>query len=501
MIKPLPNEKQTDFAIRFHTAMLKDIPHTDERNRRMLETWDQYGHEPETEVADSTFDAEHYERKRNIAIFAEHTNPERQSVDGRPIPAETYDRDTLKAIADGHNYRIRDTSEFPPITDGHTSPRRDDPKPATLGFSGTCRLGMVGNENPRWALFHDEFTRKDAQHLMKDAPGRSVEVLRHPDMKQRRFYPIAALRANAPRLNLPPARYSVIDGSECPVDYYQYGSAVDRYEMAAPGGNNTSLAKMADLYGNTPGDTMSSDKMSASEIMEALRSSQLGQLLAKILKKEMAVKPLEPNTIPEEPEEAPATQPAMPGQQQSDAGQSQQQPPVTQPVQQENAPPAGQGKPGQPPQGHGGGTHIHQKGPGMSDDQYENEDSVDRYAALEAEIDTLRLQLTRQIAKGIRAERRQELASLAEHYQFDVDAEMERVDRYSAEQFNGHLQIIQDCYRRRPESAVEDFAAMAVAPARKAGDKEPDYDTVARYADEHEVDYLTARSAVMAQKA
>jgi hypothetical protein len=527
ILKPLANESQPEFAVRFHEAAKSDIPNTDERNSKMLEMWDRYGSEVEKDIADNLFDADLYQVKRNIAIFAEHENPERVDRNGRTIPAERYTRDTLASIAQGHNYRIRDNKIFPPITDGHTSPNRNDPKPTTVGFSGTARLGMIGNEKPRWAIFHDEYTRKDAENLLKEAPGRSVEVLRHPDLNQRKFYPIAALRADAPRLDLPPARYSMMDNIECPIDFYQFGGDVDVY-MSMPGGSNTftpGFGENRDKYG----DDSDGPLMSSSDWLEQFKSSAIGSVFMKYLEQEgkNAVKPLVQQVLPaaDEQDEVPADQPlpgvqpppAADGSGQLPAGQPAQEPPQAPAMQQTQKPmQMGSGQPDaqQPavPQQDSGATHTHvhihhQKGSQMPE-QYETDLEVDRYAAIEERVEeleernsALQRMLAAQTAKNMRMERKEILSAMADHYQFDIDAELERVDRYSNDQFTAHVEVIENNYRRRPEAPVEDFAAHAAVTdrySRREQAFEPDIEEVIQYATEHAIDnYMTAREAII----
>ena len=94
---------------------------------------------------------------------------------------------------------------------------------------------MIGRKEPKFALFADEYTRKDAAADLADRPGRSVEVLTLKANGRTYINPIAAI-SEAPRLPLL-LQFSAEASHE---------GEVERYWMLAPvsalsGGGNTYL--------------------------------------------------------------------------------------------------------------------------------------------------------------------------------------------------------------------------------------------------------------------
>lgn len=172
------------------------------------------------------FSASEYRRVPNVCYFYEHSTTGR---DGRP---QRYSVKELADIIDEHNERA-DTNSFSAIASRHTvdgiMPESMEPK--VLGFAGPYRLGMVGYDNPKYAVFADEHHLKSEAATLAKKKRRSVEVNRFKDGRRPYFDPIAALGAESPRLALPVARYSVADDAD-----------VERYEFMSPSvvsGSNT----------------------------------------------------------------------------------------------------------------------------------------------------------------------------------------------------------------------------------------------------------------------
>jgi hypothetical protein len=137
----------------------------------------------------------------------------------------------------GNNHRIRDFDGFAPLSDGHT-PAPDDPdqtRPPILGYVGPYRLGMIGREKPRWAVFADEaHLRGPAEETLKGQPRRSVELWTFAnDPTKMYFDPIAALGSETPRLPLP-VTYSDLETAQ--------GVTVTRYSFVSPGASNTFIS-------------------------------------------------------------------------------------------------------------------------------------------------------------------------------------------------------------------------------------------------------------------
>ncbi|MCH9838490.1 hypothetical protein K0U83_22705 [bacterium] len=201
-IVPFNGESQPDFAARFHQLMQKAIPETDKRTQESFRVWDKYmaENDPLMQRAIRTFRPEEFKRIDNVPLFTEHTTKDAR---GNTM---VYDRNALAAVLDRCNHRIADTGNFAPLTEGHTPDRESLAKgasmPAVLGYAGPYKLGMVGNENPRWAIFGTEWhDAQDADKLRK-LRRRSPEIWLEERMEDRFFDPIAALGAETPRLDM-----------------------------------------------------------------------------------------------------------------------------------------------------------------------------------------------------------------------------------------------------------------------------------------------------------
>lgn len=509
---PIPEEgeSQPDFAIRFHTTVGAAMP-TDERNAECFRVWrDVHGPTAEERIAEQMFPAEKYRRVRDVAIFDEHETPR-----------DKYQRQDLVGILEKQNSRIRNRSIFCPISDGHTSDDPDAKEPDTLGYMGGLKLGMVGNDNPTWCLFADEYHRKEAIPILDKKHGRSVETFRFDAKRkfippnQRYFYPVAALGSVEPRLQLPPARYQA------------ERSDVERYMM--PGGSNTFMPGMGGMdkqkYGeelDTDDEDMNSDPLAGLggsdrqiviAILKALMESDVVQ--EQIAKAEMqngmgSVGPRIPNVIQPAQAGQQMGQPGMPGQ----SPMPGQQPPQN-PMNAMNNPASGQQAGaaqmpgtqqmnGQPPKAQQGDK-------GMSEDKAKYsmtasateavEAANARIAQLEETLKSVADQLAHERSARISSERYSRLSTLAGEYALDLEKEKGRAEKMTPEQFEDHISTIKECYRRKAEG-VRDFSQIAGGSDRntdEAGEQEgsefgePDVNEIVKYAAKHGLDYANAR--------
>lgn len=214
--RPLPGEPQAQFAMRFHAEMESEIPETEARNDAMLDAWEKFGDDGGLlNKARKRFNSSEYRRVRNVPVFAEHstkritTNPQTGEKREEVV---VYDRSAMEVIADRCNSRIRDTGDFAPLTDGHT-PTQDEIEagikmPEVLGYDGPFRVGLIGNDDPRWAIFADEWHQLEDEQRLRRLRRRSPEVWKEERMEDRILDPIAALGAETPRLDMGPARYA-----------------------------------------------------------------------------------------------------------------------------------------------------------------------------------------------------------------------------------------------------------------------------------------------------
>lgn len=227
--QPEPDETYEEFIARAHQELMDAIPEPRERNEAIWSQWrDARGLTPEEHIALRTFAGDRYRPHPNVCVFAEHS-----AVTSEGEPREYNGAEMMRA-ARGANERILDVDCFAPITDGHTSPP-DDPRdkdPEILGYAGPYRLGMIGRQKPRWAVFCDEWHRPDKLDRLASKPRRSVELWTFKDDPDKIYFdPIAALGAETPRLPLP-VQYRHEETRD--------GAHVERYAAPTlPGASNT----------------------------------------------------------------------------------------------------------------------------------------------------------------------------------------------------------------------------------------------------------------------
>jgi hypothetical protein len=200
---PLPTphdgEAQDAFISRCHEALAGEFPETDQRNAVCFKQWrESKGEKDKLEkLAADTFPPDKFKIMRDVPLFDEHV----ANAGGKEGRRKVYDRAVLEKIITRCNQRIEDTGNFPPSTIGHTpdadDPDRDRKMPDLIGFYGPMRLGKIGNVNPRWAIFADEYIYTDAVERANRHPRRSVELWGDGIID-----PIARLGAETPRRDL-----------------------------------------------------------------------------------------------------------------------------------------------------------------------------------------------------------------------------------------------------------------------------------------------------------
>jgi hypothetical protein len=534
MLIPNENETQPQFAIRFHEAMIGEIADTSKRNKACFAAWDEHGFDDPTisELVESRFTPDQYQRLHDVAMFHEHTVPA-QKIQDKEVPAQHYGRDELAEMVEGMNDRILDHDEFSPITRGHTGQKPgakdgDRQMPEVLGFAGPYKLGMIGRKNPRWAIFGTEYHMKDAVPELKKRVGRSPEVWRYSRMRDRFFYPIATLGEEMPRLNLPPAHYSRRNAEESPV-------FVECYSAVFPGGSNTFVPSfkpttdgrkpMADQYSadspaqmQTPGASGQGTKlgdMTLEEFLEVFMETQPQQFLLGLMRQSGQSgmpNPAIPNQIPPDPT-APA--PGAPGQDPSMGGQDPMAAGGGMPAQMPAsfpADPMGQSPaaPFAPPAPAAGAPPFPPK-PGMP--PMSQDKDKDNYSRQIRDVLDANAQLKKQLADALakiaeidgektRIERYSRLEKLASDFILKPEVELERTAGYSPDQFDAHVQIITDNYQRTLTN-MPDFAALSdgvdvsstgkgkAGPEKSESSIDPksDLPKIEKYCIEHDVAY------------
>jgi hypothetical protein len=532
---PVEGETQPEFAMRFHAAMMDEMPDAEDRSRYCFRQWrDVMGDDPETKICRDRFPASQFDERRDIAIFDEHETPR-----------EKYGRDDLVAIIANQNKRIR-SKVFCPLSDGHTSDQPGDKEPAVLGFCGPAMLGMTADVNggpDKYSIWHTEYHMKEAAPVLAQKRGRSIETWRidargqFVPIKKRFFSPVAALGSTLPRLDLPSAKYSRDNFA---------GDSLERYAM--PGPTNMSAPDEVKVgkgmrldYGDEPTldqddmvqDEPDQDDMEHSEpdgdeafplgkdikqVLEAVfaaieaskssgddreivRAVLTGLTNTDLWQKKLAELEQEGITgssvpsipIPIEPTmPQPGTTPGgmnMPG-----AGQQAGAAP--------GAPSAfGASKPQPPKPQDKGSKPMSEEKPKYSNSASALQALTDAHAKielLETAMKDMADQLTAEREHRVEYSRRNTLNTLATEYEkVDVDKLLAKCKGLSDADFSERVAEIKECYSRKPE-AVRDYTSIAHVPDAKAEkDEYSRAQAVMAYAEQHKCDYFTARKAVV----
>lgn len=452
------------------------MPETDRRNAVCLQMCRDAGFD-----GPQQFSREDFHVVRDVPVFAEHTTKDKH---GNLV---VYDRNALEAIAERCNHRIQDTGDFPPITEGHTPTREEIAQgakmPPVLGYAGNFRLGMIGNKNPRWAIFCDEYQHQEDVQKLRKLRRRSPEVWLEERMEDRFFDPIAALGAETPRLDMGMARFG----------RHHDGREVEKYSASFAGPMSTFIPN--EKY---EGESMpQASPELINEFMDALFQTDLFQYLQSKMEAEQGGMGNEPPMGEGMGEGMP------PGEPDGDEGM-----PPTPPT-----PPMGEGEPtGEAPQpaydmddddkdafsrymagdmddaemaeyraGKRKKNRFYQADcgdkPPMATDTYSRQqERVEqvRYQKLEERTKALEAELEKSKAEKRQAERYSRLADLErEGVELDVKEELADTADYSDDQFEKHLDRIAAKYSRIPlEDAMPRIHAPSIQPGINKGDQE-----------------------------
>lgn len=253
--------------------------------------------------------------------------------------------------------------------------------------------------------------------------------------------------------------------------------------MAAPGGNATFVPggnndqQQPDQYGDIPrmsppeGEELPEDAGKFNDLMDAFMRTEFAQMALKLLEKEGQQVASPPISQPPDPAEMPYDSPHAQNQGQPGAGVSPSPNPAAPPAPPNAGPPMAAENPAPPmPPGAQGGPPNPPMPPGKDERFQMSEPRKDRYSVLNERLDalaeenkTLREQVKSLAARNAAQDRYSKLNELADEYQIDIKKELNRTEKYSAEQFDQHLEVIRENYSRRADAAVTDFATLAGA--------------------------------------
>lgn len=125
-----------------------------------------------------------------------------------------------------------------PLINRHSpAPNAKQEDPLIVGYTTNYRIGMIDDgEAQRYSIFGDEYHKPEHLQELNNKPRRSVELMRFKDSARNFFDPVACLGAESPRIEMPPAYYSI--------EHDEEGLEVVRYSIAVPvsaGASNTYL--------------------------------------------------------------------------------------------------------------------------------------------------------------------------------------------------------------------------------------------------------------------
>lgn len=501
---------------------MKLIPDTDARNAAVYSAWrSAKGLSEREQKAQSKFDDDRFVLVRDVPVFSEHSrsrtlrNPDgspKIDDDGQPVQkTETYGLDELIKVCDRCNYRIDDTGNFAILSEGHT-PTIDQVEsgvkpPPTLGFAGPYRLGMIGNKNPRWAIFEDERYYRDQAEKAERLPTRSPEVWLKPEMADRFMDPIAMLGAETPWLDQG-IRFARLESGEQVEKYAASMAGADtcfvpelvgpkekaRYEEPeAPGAEPTEKAMALE-----PEDVKTIvDAVMATDVMQWCKAKMISEANKPEESPATPAAPVEPNAQPEAPQAPPAGMEA-------EAPADPSEPDAPAPGAGDEPPPAPASDTGEPDEPDGGDPEKKEKY-AMA---LQNVGEKARYARIERENAELKQRVSKIENDKREAERYSKLNELRRDYALDLEKEKARVKTMTDEQFVSHLECIVENYSRIPVGAglyVPDSIESRESHeqqerySREVAQKAMDRVTEERAKGNHGYTYEAARMAVRAE--
>jgi hypothetical protein len=499
----------------------------DERNAAVLDAWDHSQESGELEnAAAKKFPPEKFARVNRVPVFTEHETDRHQ-----------WDHQKLADLVGNMNHRILDTGSFPPITEGHTPDseaiQKGAKQPRVLGYQGNLRLGLIGNIEPKWTVFADEY------HHQADAADLARMTRRSPEVwvsAKRPFYdPCAALGAETPRLDMGTISYSrsgywTASGSD--------GAEVEKYSMdnaAFPGANNVALpAGNKARYEADPGAGGDDEGAALVDaVVNALSAMPEFQALQQILPLLPALQDLAlKQELPEQDDEpAEAPQPGAPTAEAPSAAPEQPAAPPAAPSVAKGPQPAPAAPQSEPDGDEDVDRNMMARYMAKEISEADLKNYRDSKAAkpvpaaptaehyqLKAEIadlqrrkESLAAEIAEQDAKNRQATRYSRLESLRDQgYEFELADELSLTGQYNDDQFQTHCERVVTKYSRTPTghrhfpvmdgSGLPESTAEERASQAKLTDQATKY-ALAEAAKGTHIDFKTALKHVMSNAA
>ena len=202
-VTPLPGEAQFQFFMRAFRALRQQIPSANRRTLKILRVWSASPNAKALRLkALEQFPADRFVHTGPRCVFVEHIVPGHLD---QGQPEIRYGRAELQQLVDWANYRILNAGNFAPISDGHTpssaEKRNGVSDPDVLGYAGPFYLGLLGDLDPQWAIYADEWIHQQDLARIVKLQRRSPEVWANEPIERRTMDPIAALGAATPCLD------------------------------------------------------------------------------------------------------------------------------------------------------------------------------------------------------------------------------------------------------------------------------------------------------------
>lgn len=236
ILKPMIGERQSAFFGRAMRALRRAIPSVNRRTLEVLRLWVSSANDQDLrDKAQAQFPSSTFRHFAPRCVFLEHTVP--ASSDGRQ-PEMRYDREALQQMVDWANYRIRNSDTFSVISEGHTPTSAElslgRPIPDALGYAGPFYLGQLGDLNPLWAIYADEWVHLADLPRYEKRQRRSPEVWVGEPLERRTMDPIAALGSETPRLDCGMNPYCRGSDGQTVMSYSAMSFGIDTASMETP---------------------------------------------------------------------------------------------------------------------------------------------------------------------------------------------------------------------------------------------------------------------------
>lgn len=267
-VTPMPGERQEQFFGRAMRAMEASIPSINRRTIEVLRLWCESPNDADLrDRASAQFPPTEYKHLSPRCVFIEHAipgsdemrDPATNKVVRQSRDEIKYGQQELQKMVAWANFRIRDTSMFAALSAGHT-PTPEEQKlgrlmPDVLGYAGPFYLGLLGDKEPKWAIYADEWIHLEDVPRAKKLQRRSPEVWVNEPIESRTMDPIAMLGAETPRLDSGMNPYSRV-GDGVVVMRYSGMAMAGAMNGFIPGDKQSysGTSPMADFDPNQPAD-------------------------------------------------------------------------------------------------------------------------------------------------------------------------------------------------------------------------------------------------------